>query len=914
MQTRLYTLPEKLIEVVEQYSQDVAIQIKKGSKYDKYTFQDIYDNAQKVMNALLHYGINKDDRIIIMMENRPEWSFIYFGILFAGAIAIPVDPQSTVDNLIYYCEDSDAKIIFTSNIFSQLWDMVSKNLKIIPKIIMLDSTNTNDYIIQYRAFVNFQNNDSILKTIIERHPNDIASILYTSGTTGNPKGVMLSHENFYSNFRSIEKSKLFDLPQNFLSVLPLHHSFPFLVTLITPIFSHNKVTYVSSLKKEELMSCMQETGITIFVGVPQFFYSFYQNIINEINKISITMRLLFLGLIKFGHNIRYITGFNINKFIFSKIHQQFGDKLIYFVSGGAKLDENVEIFLNQVGFTIIQGYGLTETSPIVTFNPIEKQKIGSVGQSIPDVKIKICNPDYKGIGEVIINGPNIMQGYFKQPIETNSIIIDGWLHSGDLGYIDQQGYLFLTGRKKELIKLSTGKYISPDEVERQYLKSSFIKEMCVFTVGNGEKEKLVAVIVPDFDYFKKTGEIDVYEIIKLEIGIYSKDYPIYKRILNFIVSKDQLPRTNLGKLKRYLITNKYTNELLGIKQKHTFITLKSEDLEIVDSDIFKTVIALITKEKTLDHPIQLTDHLGMDLAFDSLDRVELLAKLEKQFNIDIPEKLIAEIATIKELIIALNSLIKQQKFHSTQSIMYLKQNLWQDLLQSDPTKTITSKIDLSPSTLSLIIYNSFCKIFHFLTKFIWRTKIIGSENIPIDGPCIICPNHCSFLDAFLILPSLPKALRSNIFFLGYHIYFDITIIRNFIKLGRIIPLDPAANLVDSMRACGYVLRHGKTICLFPEGNISPDGKLLPFKKGVGVLAKELNIPLIPTLISGAFEALPRGNKFPRFNKIKIIFGKQCYAEDLQLKVCDLGITDEYEAIAKGLSMEINDLQKYVNKK
>jgi len=920
MSNKFYTLPEKLIEVVEKNPNKIALRIKNNTGYVSYTYQDLLDRAQAIACALLALGVQKNDRVAMVLENSPEWVFIYFGILFVGAIVVPLDPQATTEDFSCFLTDAASKIIFTSVKFVNTIAAATAVVDSVEKIIVLagnevdvplmmaEKTEKAKEILFFSEFLQ----GTVAKKIesINAQVHDIVAILYTSGTTGKPKGVMLSHENFYSNFRGIEKLKIFDSTHNILSILPLHHSFPFMVTLLLPIFSCNQVTYISSLKREEITACMQETGVTVLVGVPQFFYLFYQAIINEINRIPFFIRILLLGVINLGYWWRQLTTINLNKFLLTKIHAPFGTALQCFVSGGARLDDNVEIFLNKVGFTVIQGYGLTETSPIVTLNPPACTKIGSVGQAILDVTIKIVDPDASGIGEVAISGPNVMRGYYQQAEETAAVIRDSWFYSGDLGYLDRYGYLFLTGRKKELIKLGAGKNISPEEVETHYLQSRYIKELCVLAVGSGEKERLVAVIVPDFEHFKATGEIDVNAIIKLELEIFAKDYPSYKWIMGFVITKEELPRTRLGKLKRHIIRDKHLEELMGARPKvRAEEELTAQDLELLASPVYQALARAMAEELQLPDPVHLTDHLGVDLGLDSLSRVELIATLEKQFKVNVPEVMIAQISTIKELVVAIEQLIAANSLQDIAPVTAVKKTLWQDVLKTDPEKSITVKIDIAPNMLANALYLLFCGGLCVVAKLLWRLKVIGRENLPRDKQhaFILCPNHVSYLDAFLLLAALPNWLRLRIFFLGYSVYFAVAIMRNLVKISRIIPIDPATKLIDAMRASGYVLRCGKVVCIFPEGGRSPDGAVQPFKKGVGILARELKMQLVPVYIDGAFAALPRGKFFPRCQQIKITFGKPCTSEQLQAKGMQLGAKDHYEAIAKGLEEEVKSL-------
>ncbi|MBU0744289.1 MAG: 1-acyl-sn-glycerol-3-phosphate acyltransferase, partial [Gammaproteobacteria bacterium] len=402
---------------------------------------------------------------------------------------------------------------------------------------------------------------------------------------------------------------------------------------------------------------------------------------------------------------------------------------------------------------------------------------------------------------------------------------------------------------------------------------------------------------------------DIYNTIKLEIDIFSKGYPLYKCIMGFIISKDDLTRTGLGKLKRHEIYDRYLDELEGASSAVCEEELDESSLKILTSPLYKTISTIITGEKKLKDPLHLNDHLGMDLGFDSLSRIELISALESQFRIKISEALMAKISTVKELALKVDKLILEQRLGDVQSVMLVKEKVWQKVLKVDPAKNIMDKIDVSPGSLAIGFYTVVSYGLYVLSKMLWRIKISGIKNLPKDKPFILCPNHPSYLDAFLILASIPNWLRVKIFFLGDHIYFDVPVVRGLVKTGRIISLNPATNLVDSMRACSYVLRNGKAVCIFPEGGRSPDGSIQNFKKGVGILARELSVPLVPVHIDGAFQALPRGKFFPRFNRINIAFGKPYTSDQLKEQGVRLGAKDDYEAIAKGLEAEVRNLSQ-----
>jgi long-chain acyl-CoA synthetase len=879
------TLTDKLKEVVLKDPQRVVVQIKTDEGYEQYTYREMYDAVQSIQEILLGFGIRRHDKVAIISENRPEWGFIYFGILLAGAIAVPLDVQSNPDEVKFLLDDSESKAVIVSKNFRSLLNRVNSGCE------------KDQFLISDMIFYPVHELSDEKPEQFEPSPRDIASIIYTSGTTGVPKGVMLTHQNFCANFESAKELQILSDQHNVLSVLPLHHSFPFMVNLIIPLFSQSVITYVSSLKHDELLACMQETGVTVFVGVPQIFYMFYRQMATRIRQIPWYVRLPFLACIEGVWAVRKYLRINLAKWMLYKMHRVFGPNLKFFVTGGAKLDEGVMTFFMKMGFTILEGYGLTETSPVVTFNPIQKPKIGSAGKPIPNVKVKIVDLDSEGIGEIVISGPNVMQGYYHRQAETNEVLKDQWFYSGDLGYLDQDGYLYVTGRKKELIVLSSGKNIAPEEVETHYVKSPYIKELCVLAVGERVEEKLMAVIVPDFEYYRKKGEVNVYNTLRWDLENLSKHYPAYKRIMGFVITKQELPRTRLGKLKRFEIRDHYLSELMGVEAPVTqeeVIALGEEELRLLASEKWDYLKAILEETFQIREPLQLSDHLELDLGIDSLGRVELMTALEKTLHVHIPEAYMARIFTLKELMKAI-----EQEHIEEGAVKKPQVPIWNEILKMPPSPVLLKKLSWSLGPLARFLTIVGYKFLYSIFRIFWRLKVTGAENLPKEAAFILCSNHNSYFDGFLIAVSIPIEFTKKLFFLGFRAYFELPVISTLAKLFKIIPVNPNVELIDAMQICAYVLLKGYSVCIFPEGERSIDGQVKRFRPGIGVLAQELQVPLIPVFIQGSYGAWPRGKRFPKFYPITVMFGKPQSAQDLKHRGLELGAKGDYNAIALG---------------
>ncbi len=890
-----------------QYSDRVCFQIKKGSDWERWTYKQIDDFYLGIGAFLIGQSYKKGDFAAICLENRPEWGVIYLGIMAAGLTCVPLDPQlaeKEIENLINDCA---AKIIFVSNAVFQA-KKIDKIKSGLSKIVILDLDIEKDNLIGLSQVKSVSPNGIVWPEVL---PEDVASLIYTSGTTGTPKGVMLTHKNFCSNFQSLDKLKIFSDKDNFISILPLHHAFPFMLTLILPLFRQVRVTYASSLRPDELMTSMREAGVTVLPGVPQLFYMFYTQISAKLKKIPFLLRVPMSGMIEVLWQFRRLTGINISRLILQKIHRPFGESVRFFVSGGAKLNEEAGRFLVKIGFTILEGYGLTETSPGVALNPLKKQKIGSVGKVWSDVDVKIVDPDASGMGEIVIKGPNIMKGYYKRPDDTASVLKDGWFYSGDLGHIDRDGYLYITGRKKEMIVLSSGKKIFPDEIESHYAKSPYIKEICVVGVGEEgvEEERLAAVVVPNPDYYRKLGEVNLNSKLKWELENISAGLASYQRIKGFIIVKEDIPRTRMGKIVRYEVRKKYLDELKGVKVKGPVeeIPVSDEDLKLLSSDVGGKAIEALSKHSKSGRKIGLTDHLELDLGIDSLGRVELLMVLEQAFNNRMPDELLTKVFTVKELILEIEKLAQSGESQGPVS-QAKRQASWNEILSEEPAKDMINKLYLTHSRMMRLAIRVFTETVRLIFRLFWLLRIFGTENIPKNGKCILCVNHGSYLDGFIVMASTPAGLRKDLFVIGFGGYFDHFLIRNLARCIGAIPIDPGTHLIESMQASSYILKNDKILCIFPEGERTIDGKVQEFKKGVGILAKELNVPLIPVRINGSYESWPRTKRFPVLRPITITFGKPHNFEELKNEGLKLGAKEDYEAIAFGIREEVVKLK------
>ncbi len=888
------TIPVQFFEAAARFQNQIALQIKRNGRYVQWSYEDVAVQAGRLATFLVQLGIAPGDRVVLFSENRPEWCIAYLGIVAAGATAVPLDAQlgkQEVENLLRHSE-SRAVIVSEAEL-TKVQSLIAL-LPLRPQIIMLGE----------KAPPGIHALSEILQstekaTLPSSSPEAIASILYTSGTTGIPKGVMLSHSNFLSNSTAVRDLQVCGPEDNVLALLPLHHVYPFMITFLGPLLFGARVTFLHSLKPPDLLECMQETRVTILAGVPQLLSVLHRGIFQEVKKKPLPIRVLFTLLLGISGAARQYFGMNAGRLFFSQIHRRFGSRLRILTSGGAKLDPAVGRDFYRLGFTVLEGYGLTETSPVVTFTPMTESRFESVGVPLPGVRVRIMEPNPEGIGEIAIQGPNVMQGYFKDAEETAQSFRDGWFLSGDLGYLDANGYLFITGRLKEVIVLSTGKNIYPEEVEAHFLKSPYIKEICLSAIGDPGGEGLVALVLPDFEYLKTQRLANSEDVIRWEMDTLGRELPAFKRPIQLRIVKDPFPRTRLGKIQRHLAHEMFLrSETLRVEADEE-PALSQADQDLWESSVTRKVLAYLPVVARKKKGIRLDDNLELDLGLDSLSRIELTVAIEELFAIDLPGEASSELFTVRDLVLKVQGFLTEHP-DAIEEEREVRRPPWSEILAGEPPETVRAEMAAFDKPWARAVACLSHPLLRLIFRLLCRLRVQGLTHMPERGPYLITPNHASYVDGFAIGAALPLRLVHKLNFLGFQQFFQNSLTAMFGKAYRVIQVDADAYLFQALQAAAYVLRRGEFLVVFPEGARSIDGEIKPFKKGVAILAKELNLPILPLRILGSFEAWPRGKRLPRPHPLTIIFGPPVSVEELLREGPIPSGADLYEVIAARL--------------
>jgi long-chain acyl-CoA synthetase len=585
--TELYTF------LTEEYGETVdkpLLKYKVDNKYTGISYSQFKDETNSFAFGLASLGVSRGDKVAIIAENRPEWVYTDMATLQLGAIDVPLYPSLTAASVEFILNNSESKGIVVSNKF-QLNKIlkISNNCKHLKFIIIM---NENDFDPSIKDLHTFKQVQEMGEEFKNKNPNlltesraivkedDICTIIYTSGTTGEPKGVVLTHGNIMSNVTSALEAFPITKDDVFLSFLPLCHIFERMAGYYTAFASGGTVCYAESIEK--VASNLAEIHPTIMTSVPRLFERIYSRIIRNVESQPEKKQKIFFWAMEIGRSYKNakregktpialsVKHKVADKLVFKKLRERFGGKIRFFISGGAALPRELGEFFEAFGAIIVEGYGLTESSPVIAANRPDDYKFGSVGKPFPGVEIKIA-PD----GEILARGPNIMQGYYKNKKETEATLKDGWLYTGDIGVFDTDGFLLITDRKKHLFKTSAGKYIAPTPIENTFLGSKYIDQ---FVLIGDRRMFLSALIVPDFEALKEYADShnipyadekdlakndDIYKLLEKDMVQFQKKLANYERVRKFVLldnpfTIDTGEITPSLKIKRKVVENKYS--------------------------------------------------------------------------------------------------------------------------------------------------------------------------------------------------------------------------------------------------------------------------------------------------------------------------------------------------------------------
>ena len=529
----IQTISEMIEFTVNKNAENIAFLTPRDGDLYQLTYYQVLDRIKKLARHLRDLGIGKGDHVAIIGENRPEWGISFFAVSWIGAVAIPLDARASLSDYKFIMDFSSTKALILSGSFYKGIKSISEELKSLKHLILMDQMDdiTNKY------SMGIEKKDM--------GPDDLLEILFTSGTTGDPKGVMLSHGNIMSNVSDINKVIEYGPTDRAFSILPIHHCYECTAGLISPFSSGMSIFYARGLKPRELLEDLKAAKPTIWLNTPLLLEKLYLKIEKELSSQKGFKKLITKAL--------------PNSLIGKKIKQNLGlERSRLIVSGGAALPAWISDGFKKYGIDVIQGYGLSEASPLISVNPPGKSKSGSIGMIIPSVEVEIRDIDSEGNGEIVARGPNIMKGYYNNQASSDEMLTsDGWLLTGDIGYFDKDGYLYITGRKKFVIVTKGGKNVFPEEIEEKLTKSVYIEEALVFSPKDVD---IQALIYPNMDEVinkleslgNQLSDENIREFIKAEVRNTNRTLQSYKKIRDFAIRQEEFPKTTTRKIKRFL--------------------------------------------------------------------------------------------------------------------------------------------------------------------------------------------------------------------------------------------------------------------------------------------------------------------------------------------------------------------------
>lgn len=824
----------------------VAFRLLTDDDVEHLTFGDVRLLAQRVAGFLQQQGVQGDDRVVLLAENRPEWVAAYFGVLWAGATCVPMDAQSTGDEVARVVAASEARgVLVSPSVQERLRREVNGHNPLaaitaalwpLPKALCHKQTLSQ-----------------------AAPPASTASLIFTSGTTGRPKGVMLSHRNF--TFEASRLAGIFSLTPNdhVLSVLPLHHTFEFTAGLLLPLSRGAQVTYLGELSPD-LLSRALDQGVTCLIGVPALWQLLKRRIESQLDDAGTLPALVMEGARRVNGMARSHLGLNVGPLTAYPVHRALGGRLRYLVSGGSALSQEVMGFFRALGFNLTEGYGLTETAPVLTVSDPKEGTLGSVGRPLAGVQIAIDAPNEEGIGEVLARGPNVMQGYWKDVDATEAVLQDGWLRTGDLGRLDEAGRLQLAGRKKDVIVDADGRNVYPDELEELYADHPHIREMSVVGLPQGDSERVAALVVPDLS--DGNGDPAALQAEREQVRRQVRDHlrrvgegqPFHKRIKFLSLWDGDLPRTATRKVKR--------SEVVAILKR-----LQADQARVAQAvrgnpgetplDVVRPMVAALSGVAL--EQVHSDTRLA-DLGFDSLMFVELHNSLEAFGHGGVTLEQVMEAETLGDIAGWVRLAPSGSKRTPSPRPVHRRGGAVEGWEAPAPLQRLGRQVLAWGQR----------RLYHNVLDL----EVRGQGHVPVHANFLVVANHTSHLDAGLVKTALGAPGR-RLHTLAARDYFFSTPLRQtyFGNFTNLLPIERHGSFKQSLMRAQSALDRGHNLLIFPEGTRSPDGQLMPFKPSLGYLAWATGVPILPVYVWGTYEAMPKGSVlWPQARKVGAMMG------------------------------------------
>ncbi|MBD3366763.1 MAG: AMP-binding protein [Candidatus Eisenbacteria bacterium] len=828
-----------------------------GDEVRTFTYAELGRAAARVAAGLATRGLGRGDRVAVSSEPSFEAIVSVLGVIGSGASIVPVDVQLTGSPLVRGLEAAGVGLVFTTaERASTLREAVSSL-----ELVVLDEDPGLDGIVGADA------------EPVKAEPSDEAALFFTSGTTGTVKGVPLTHANITHQIDTLVASELVGPDDRMLLPLPLHHVYPFVVSVLLPLALGMPILLPNSLTGPDLVRALRDGEVTVVIGVPRLYEALLDGIEARVSSRGMLATAWFRGAFGLSYATRRALGLRMGKTLLGPIHAEFGRGLDVVASGGAPLRPEIAWRLEAMGWRVAIGYGLTETSPILTLNPPGRARIGSVGRAIDRVELELdeeAEGAGNGLGEVLARGPNVFAGYLDDEEETDSSFTsDGWFRTGDLGRFDGEGYLFLSGRVSNLIVTEGGENVWPEEVEDAYAASDAVSELGVFERDG----RLFGVVVPALAGIAEDETPE--EAVRRAVDRVSRELPSYKRINEYAVTRRSLERTRLGKLRRHLLPGRYDEAASGEETAAGPLPLEEmgdDDRRLLENEAAREVWDWFA-ESYRDVPITPDTSPRHDLGIDSLEWLSLTMELSQRAGVVIGEDTISRVETIRDLLETVQERAEGEIGEEGRDPFEEPEELLNEAQLASLERHDRFEAAMARGLVGFV---------RGVSRLVYRLEVEGLENLPDEPPYLITPNHVSFLDPFVLGAAMGADRLRDVYWSAWvQAGFSNPVKRYVSRLAKTVPIDPYRAAVSSLALGAAVLGRGHALVWFPEGGRSRAGRLKEFKRGIGMLLDTHPVPVVPVIIRGTYEAWPPGQTLPGAHPVRVTFGKIVRPEELE---------------------------------
>jgi long-chain acyl-CoA synthetase len=792
--------------IVREHAHRPALRWRQGYRHYGLTFGELGAAVQAAARRLADSGVRPGDRVLLLGPSEPAWVVGFLGTLLAGGVVVPLDEGTRPEFASEVARRTDARLQVVSAGFAEATGIPALSLEAF-------HPTRREQLGQFEA--------------PPREPDDLLEIVYTSGTTSRPKGVMLTHQNVIANVTSLRTAMAWPEGSRFLSVLPLSHMLGQVVGLFVPLRFGGMVFFPGTRRPSVLRDCFRREQITVLVTVPAFLDRIRQRVLHVATEEGRGARLeRALGL------ARHLPD-GLRRGLFRYIRREAFPDLKYVFVGGAALRAESEDFFNALGIRVLQGYGMTEAAPVITCNTAARCRPGTVGLALPGIQVRASSD-----GEIQVRGPNVTPGYLDDAEATGELLRDGWLHSGDLGALDAEGYWRILGRKKDVLIGPSGMNIYPEDVEAVLNRLPGVKESCVVGLEQGEGMRLVGYVL-----MSGMTPCDLSSLLAQA----NEELASHQRLQAIeLWPEADFPRTRTMKVRR--------KDVLERVQRLDVSPSPSET-GAGEADRLRALL-----RECLDLPAEQAigedQRLTKDLGLDSLGRIDVLSRIEEHFGVELPESAIGDETTVADL---RRQFTEKPAAAARPSFpRWARRPAW--------------------SALRRLLGLTWRPLFRFYD----RLEVGGREHLaPLAGPAIFIANHTSNLDTPAILAAMPTERRrrmavaaaADYWFRGDRGFFGALPGVLSAAVYHAFPFSRTDAVEPSLRYLAELIDEGWSILIYPEGRRSRTGEMVPFKGGIGVIARAMQVPVVPMAVSGCFEALPAGRRFPRPARLRVEFGE-----------------------------------------